>query len=232
MVTVDTISVKIEDQILLKSLSCTLIPKHITSFIGRSGTGKTTLLKSMCGIIQPSNGKIIIDGKDLNVLAYQQKAKTIGYVFQDFNLFPHLTALENCIDPLVAYGKTINESREEAIKILNQLGMADFINHYPAQLSGGQKQRIAIARALCLHPNILLLDEPTASLDPENTDILVNILKKLAKDGLTVGLCSQDMNFIKKIFDRIYYLESSTIIEFCDNINKLDEFPLIKSFIN
>jgi polar amino acid transport system ATP-binding protein len=165
------------------------------------------------------------------MLSSSQRAEEIGYVFQDFNLFTHLSVLQNCIDPLLIRGMTNEHAQQRAHEVLRQFGMQDFVGAYPSQLSGGQKQRVAIARALCLQPKILLLDEPTASLDPINTDILVDILQKLAGQGLTIGVSSQDMSFVRKILDRIYYVQAGEIVEFCDEMNKLKSFPLITSFI-
>src|SRR5205085_4397909 len=124
--------------------------------------GKTTILKSLVGLISVLKGTIFLDNqKELHTLSDQERAKKIGYVFQDFNLFPHLSVLRNCMDPLLVYGMNESDAHKRAVEVLNQLGMSDFMNYYPLQLSGGQKQRAAIARALCLETSILLLDEPT-----------------------------------------------------------------------
>ncbi len=205
MVTVNNITVKTNNNTLLQDVSCTLTPGSITSFIGKSGTGKTTLLTTIAGLTKTTTGIITTN------------TKHIGYVFQDFNLFPHLTVLENCIDPLLVSGLTPHDAKERAIFVLKELDMQNFVNKYPNQLSGGQRQRVAIARALSLKTSVLLLDEPTASLDPINTEILVTLLQQLASQGFTIGLSSQDMSFVQKIFDRIYFIDTGKIIEFCDN---------------
>jgi polar amino acid transport system ATP-binding protein len=231
MVLVKDLVVCVKNQTLLDAVSCTLLPGHITSFIGRSGAGKTTLLKSLVGLMPIEKGDITIDNQQLDRLTYRQKSESIGYVFQDFNLFPHLTVLHNCIDPLIVHGNSYDDAKQKALNALQDLEMDSYAQRYPSQLSGGQQQRVAIARALCLKPRVILLDEPTASLDPANTDILISLLKKLSASGLTVGFSSQDMSFVRKIFDRIYYLESGTIIEFCDDVQQLDQCPNIKKWI-
>jgi polar amino acid transport system ATP-binding protein len=231
MVIVDTITIKRNNQLVVDHISCTLEPGHITSFIGKSGAGKTTLLKALVGLVPIAQGSILINDMQLNTLTPKERAKNIGYVFQEFNLFPHYTVLENCVNPQIVYGIPRTQAHQQAMEILTQLGMHDFAQQYPAQLSGGQQQRTAIARALCLKPTVLLLDEPTASLDPFNTDILVTILQTLASNGLTIGLSTQDMSFVRKIFDRVYYIDNGKIAEFCDGIEQLTECTLIRKFI-
>ncbi|MFA6066368.1 MAG: ATP-binding cassette domain-containing protein [Candidatus Babeliaceae bacterium] len=240
MVIVNNLTVQVKKNTLLNNVSCTLVPGRITSFIGKSGAGKTTLLKSLVGLMPITQGQIIINDKQLSGLTHRQRSEEIGYVFQDFNLFPHMTVIENCIDPLlvhdmplhqIVHGTYYFQARQQALFILQRLEMQDFVDKYPSELSGGQQQRVAIARALCLNPRILLLDEPTASLDPFNTDILVAILLSLAKNGLTIGLSSQDMGFVRKVFDRVYYLESGRIIEFCDGLDQLPQHPAIQAFV-
>lgn len=242
MVIVNALSVTIQEQTLLKSVSFTLLPGRITTFVGKSGAGKTTLLKSLVGLTPISSGSITIhghtlaslptaDSHTLTSLSPQQRSEEIGYVPQDFNLFPHLSALNNCIDPLLVHGMPHDQAINKAHDILQQLDMHHFINKYPSELSGGQKQRVAIARALCLNPRILLLDEPTASLDPANTNLLITILHNLASQGLTIALSSQDMSFVQKILDRVYYMQDGEIVEFCDGKNALSSCPLIMSFM-
>lgn len=231
MVTVNNLIVRLQGKDLLNSVSCTLVPGRITLFIGKSGAGKTTLLKSLVGLISKAEGVVIINDKQLTALSCKQRSEEIGYVFQDFNLFPHLSVLQNCIDPLVVHGVSYDQARKRAYEILEQLEMNSFIDNFPSQLSGGQQQRVVIARALCLNPRILLLDEPTASLDPLNTDILVRILKRLVQQGLTIGLSSQDMSFVRKVFDRVYYMQDGQIVEYCEGLEKLDECEKISCFI-
>jgi len=232
MVTVNALTVRIGDQTVLQNVSLILMPGTITSIIGSSGAGKTTLLKTIAGLMPVESGDVLINGTALSTLSSQKRAEEIGYVFQEFNLFPHLTVLENCIDPLRVHGIAAQAARERALKMLQELGMVEFQNRYPSQLSGGQQQRIAIARALCLNPRVLLLDEPTAALDPANTDILVNILQSLTGQGLTIAISSQDMNFVSKIVERVYFMQAGTIIEACDSVEKFDKSPLIKKWVH
>jgi ABC-type polar amino acid transport system ATPase subunit len=231
MVEIKNITTQYDGRIMLDAVSCSLAPRRIVSFIGESGAGKTTLLKTLVGLIPVQEGSIVIDGKPLKPGMIKQRSELIGYVFQDFNLFKNLTVLENCIDPLIVHGISYDQAIQIASAQLAQLGMIDFINRYPSELSGGQQQRVAIARSLCLNPRVLLLDEPTASLDPKNTDILVGILKELAQAGLAIGLSSQDMGFVRKIFDQAYYIEQGRIIEFCDTMQNLPKNPMIKRFM-
>jgi len=231
MVIVNKLVIKLQDQIVLKSVSCSLISGRITTFIGKSGAGKTTLLKSLVGLIPVADGSIVIGDKQIIALSNKQRSEQVGYVFQDFNLFPNFSVLQNCIDPLIVHGMKREQAEQRARQVLQQLDMQNFADKYPSELSGGQQQRIAIARALCLKPQILLLDEPTASLDPLNTDLLVDILKKLAAQGLTIGISSQDMSFVRKLFDRVYYLNAGEIVELCDDIKKMNSCPLISQFV-
>ena len=231
MVVVNDLTVRIKNNILLDHVSCSLLPGRITSFIGKSGAGKTTLLKSLVGLIPIEFGEIIINEHRLNLLTGRRRSEEIGYVFQDFNVFLHMTVLQNCVDPLLVHGRRQSQARQQALIMLDRFGMKDYAHKYPEELSGGQEQRVAIARSLCLEPRVLLLDEPTASLDPLNTDILVVILQTLAQQGLTIGLSSQDMSFVRKVFDRVYFLESGRIIEFCDNRDNLAACPAIRAFV-
>jgi ABC-type polar amino acid transport system ATPase subunit len=231
MIVINQLSVKLQNQIILKSISCTLEPGKINTFIGKSGAGKTTIFKSIVGLNAIESGSILINGKKITKLSPTERSQECGYVFQDFNLFPNLSVLQNCTDALIVHGMTSIQAQSIAYDTLKQLEMQEFINAYPSQLSGGQRQRVAIARALCLQPKALLLDEPTASLDPFNTNILINILNKLASQGLIIGISSQDMNFVSKIFNRVYLVQSGKIVEFCNGYDKLSISPLIKSFL-
>ena len=231
MVNVKNLTVCINNQTILNDVSCSLLPGRITCFIGKSGAGKTTLLKSLVDLVPITKGEIVINNTQLNSLSYSKRSEEIGYVFQDFNLFSNLTVLENCMDPLRVHGMNFEESQQRALNILEQLGMKDYRDKYPSELSGGQQQRVAIARSLCLKPRILLLDEPTASLDPLNTALLVTILQSLRSQGLTIGVSSQDMHFVKKIFDRVYYIEQGNIVELCDGMDQLNQCKAIQQFV-
>jgi len=199
--------------------------------MGKSGAGKTTLLRSIIQDGSAISGKILINNVAVDTLSQQQRAAKVGYVFQQFNLFINLTVIENCMDPLIIRGIASVDARARAEKYLSMLDMMQYADVYPAMLSGGQQQRVAIARALCLEPSVLLLDEPTASLDPINTGLLVAILKTLAAQGFTIGVASQDMDFVRAIFDRVYYLEAGKIIEFCDDVEQQRECPAMRQFL-
>lgn len=203
-------------KLVLNNVSFELKPNRITTFMGKSGAGKTTLLKCMAHLHQEYEGLISCQGQDLKNLSPFERATTLGFVLQQFHLFPHLTALENCTYALKKVSGLKEEALERAQKALAHLGMSAFFHCYPTQLSGGQQQRVAIARALVMEPKILLLDEPTAALDPESKQELEKVLLKLQENGVTLALSSHDMPFIRKIMDRIYYLEEGALIEQCD----------------
>ena len=231
MVNVKNLTVSINNQTILNDVSCSLLPGRITCFIGKSGAGKTTLLKALVDLVYITEGEIVINNTQLNSLSYSKRSEEIGYVFQDFNLFSNLTVLQNCMDPLRVHGLNVNDAKKRALDTLEQLGMKDYRDKYPSELSGGQQQRVAIARSLCLNPRVLLLDEPTASLDPINTAQLVTILQALRANKLIIGISSQDMNFVKKIFDRVYYIEQGKIVELCDGIEYVNQCKAIQQFI-
>lgn len=230
MVTVKNLTVLLNDKKILNDISCSLKPGSITVFMGPSGAGKTTLLQSMIGLIKSQSGQVLVDNTSLQNIEAQQRAQMIGFVFQQFNLFSHLTVIQNCVDPLLIRGIPQATAQDIALDYLQQLGMQAYGNAYPSELSGGQQQRVAIARTLCLQPKVLLLDEPTASLDPANTAILINILKQLSAQGIAVGISSQDVPFIQKIMERGYLLKEGKIVEGCEN-GLVEEREGIKSFL-
>lgn len=217
---------------ILNQVSLTIPPQRITSLIGKSGSGKTTLLRCIAGLERIGQGTLMIDDKNSLELSAQERAGIIGFVFQDFNLFPHLTVLENCMQPLiVVQGMTKQKAERQARETLNHFGMDAYAASYPSKLSGGQKQRVAIARALALGPKVLLLDEPSSALDPENTAILIKLLKQLCEEGITVILASQDMPFVKNIQDFVCLVVDGKIVETCDT-KKHTITPLISSFLS
>jgi ABC-type polar amino acid transport system ATPase subunit len=211
MVIVNNVVVALDGKELLNNVSCSFEAGKVSCIIGKSGAGKTTLLKSIAGLLSLESGNIAVDEKQLSALTNKERAQTVGYVFQQFNLFANFTVLENCTNPLRVMGVEKDDAQRRAMELLQELGVGSLCESYPHQISGGQQQRVAIARALCLNPRVLLLDEPTASLDPFNTEILVSLVKKLASTGLTVVVSSQDISFIRKVFDKIYYLEDGVI---------------------
>ncbi len=231
MVIVNDITVKINNQLLLNQVSITLVPGTITTIIGKSGAGKTTLLKTMVGLMPVESGTVTIEGKLVQSMLPYQRAQAVGYVFQDFNLFPHFTVLHNCIDPLLSQGLSYQEAWRRAVTILEDLNIGQYQDRYPAELSGGQQQRVAIARAIVLRPRVLLLDEPTASLDPTNTDGLVAVLKLLTQRGLTIALSSQDMSFVRKVAEDIYYMQGGAIVESCRGLAQVASCPAISEWL-
>ena len=218
----------------LQEVSFALKQGRITTFMGQSGAGKTTLLKCIANLHPHYEGRITCNGKNLKSLSPIERASTIGFVLQQFHLFPHLSALQNCTLALVeVLGLAEEEGEEKAIEILTSLGMHPFVNAFPSQLSGGQQQRVAIARALALSPKVLLLDEPTSSLDPESKKSLEALLLELNTKGITIGLSSHDMPFIRKMMDCIYFMEKGTLIETWDKQNEdLFSKPNIQQFLS
>lgn len=205
---------KKRNELILNQVSFELKQGRITAFIGKSGAGKTTLLKCIANLHAHYEGIITYEGQDLKNLSSLERSTTIGFVLQQFHLFPHFTALQNCTFALnKVVGLKADEAENRAIETLTLLGMLPFVNAYPTQLSGGQQQRVAIARALVMQPKILLLDEPTSALDPDSKKSLANVLFDLHAKGLTLALSSHDMPFIKKIMDRIYYLDEGRLVE-------------------
>lgn len=217
----------------LKNVSFTLKKGRITTFMGYSGAGKTTLLKCVANLHVGFDGEISCNGQDLKALTPSQRASTIGFVFQQFHLFPHLTILENCMYALLkAVGISKEEALERSFEKLSMLNSECFAHSYPSQLSGGQQQRASIARALVLQPKVLLLDEPTSALDPESKKSLEILLLKLIEIGITVGLSSHDMPFIRSVMDTIYFMEDGMITEMWDQAeDSLAEKEKIKKFI-
>ncbi len=198
---------------VLDSISFSLEEGRITTFMGRSGAGKTTLLRCIANLHKNYEGVIAYRDQDLKQLTALERATTLGFVFQQFQLFPHLTVLQNCTYALKEVLQMKDEAEEIASQTLDLLGMASYKHSFPSQLSGGQQQRVAIARALVLRPKILLLDEPTSALDPESKKSLEALLLDLRAQGITLAISSHDMPFIRKVIDRIYYLEEGSLVE-------------------
>lgn len=187
---------------ILDGVNFTVKDGDILTIVGPSGAGKTTLLRCITGLEAADSGTFIIDGKDFDPQNLENTEAVMGVVFQDFNLFPHLSVLENLIlAPTLVLKKDKETATKEALRLLDQLGLKGKENLYPYQLSGGQKQRVAIARALAMQPKILCYDEPTSALDPNLRDEVANLILDLKKQGVTQLVVTHDMEFAKKIAD-------------------------------
>lgn len=219
---------------ILHGVSFELKKGRVTTFMGPSGAGKTTLLKCMANLLPHYEGLITCGGRDLKKFNSVERASAIGFVLQQFHLFPHFTVLKNCSYALVeALGMSEEEAEEKAVKILKELNMDSWILSFPAQLSGGQQQRVAIARALALCPEVLLLDEPTSALDPATKRGLETLLLDLNERGITIGLSSHDMPFIRKMKDYVYFIEEGRLIEEWDQKGEeLSSKVKIKQFLS
>lgn len=220
---------------VLNNVSCELIPGRITCFVGKSGAGKTSLLQVLAHLNTEYQGIVLASEHNIALFSPEQRAATVGFVFQNFNLFPHLTVVENCIQPLVAVKKlSVAEAQKKAHEVLQSLDMIEYQHAYPTHLSGGQQQRVAIARALCLNPQVLLLDEPTSALDPANVAQLQILLRMLASHGITIALSSHDMQFVEGILDRVYLIDEGSIVESFDRevLTLNTDTPRLHQFLN
>lgn len=219
--------------LILDHVSFELRKGRITTFMGKSGAGKTTLLKCMANLHSHYEGVITCQKGNLKALSSIERASTVGFVLQQFHLFPHLSVLHNCTFALVeALGMKQEEAEDRAAKMLEALNMEKFAHAFPSTLSGGQQQRAALARALVLQPEALLLDEPTSALDPESKKGLETLLMDLKAQGITIALSSHDMPFIRKIMDRVYFMEHGKLIEEWDRESEtLDCKEKIKQFL-
>ena len=189
---------------------------EVVVIIGPSGSGKSTLLRSLNLLEIPTDGSIIFDGVDItdpkvNINLHRQK---MGMVFQHFNLFPNMTILKNMtVAPMTLLGKSKEEAESKAMELLTRVGLADRAGAYPSQLSGGQKQRVAIVRALCMEPEVMLFDEPTSALDPEMVGEVLDVMKSLAREGMTMACVTHEMGFAREVADKVVFMDDGIIIE-------------------
>lgn len=200
----------------LNDVSLEIIPGEKVVIIGPSGSGKSTLLRSINRLETIDKGLIIVDGLDIN--SSENDINTIrqelGMVFQSFNLFPHKTVLQNItMAPIHLRKLSIHEAEEQALQLLKKVGLSDKINVYPSYLSGGQQQRVAIARALAMHPKIMLFDEPTSALDPEMVTEVLEVIKTLAEEGMTMIVVTHEMGFAREVADRVIFMDKGQIVE-------------------
>ena len=200
---------------VLKGVNLNIAEQEVLVIIGPSGCGKSTLLRCMNFLEEPTSGTVAIDGVVLkNDATINEVRKEVGMVFQRFNLFPHMTVLENLmLAPMKVRGVDKAEAEATAKKYLEKVGMADKANNYPEQLSGGQQQRVAIARALCMKPKVMLFDEPTSALDPEMINEVLDVMKTLAHEGMTMVVVTHEMGFAREVGDRVIFLYDGNILE-------------------
>ena len=200
---------------VLKGINLHIKQGQVVVIIGPSGSGKSTVLRTMNYLEEPTSGKVIVDGMDLSDKNKLNEVRAeVGMVFQNFNLFPHMTVMDNLT---LAQTKVRKTSTDEAKKIgqalLDRVGLGDKANAYPDSLSGGQKQRVAIARALAMKPKVMLFDEPTSALDPEMVSEVLDVMKSLAEDGMTMVIVTHEMGFAKKVADRVLFVDGGLILE-------------------
>ncbi|MBR6332701.1 MAG: amino acid ABC transporter ATP-binding protein [Dehalococcoidales bacterium] len=221
----------------LDGISTTIKRGEVVVVIGPSGSGKSTFLRCLNLLEMPTGGTITLDGVDItdpkvNINLHRQK---MGMVFQHFNLFPNMTVLKNMtLAPMKLLHKTPEEAEQKAQHLLKRVGLQERADAYPSQLSGGQKQRIAIVRALCMEPEVMLFDEPTSALDPEMVGEVLDVMKSLAREGMTMVVVTHEMGFAREVGDRVIFMDEGKIVE--ENTpNELFDHPKserLKSFLS
>ena len=216
MIKVENLQKEFKDVSVLKGITTQIHRGDVLCVIGPSGSGKSTFLRCLNMLEKPTGGSIIFDGADLtdkktDLTLHRQK---MGMVFQQFNLFNNMTVLQNMTCAPVLLKKMTREQAEaKALELLEKVGLADRANAYPHQLSGGQKQRVAIVRALCMEPDVMLFDEPTSALDPEMVGEVLDVMKRLAKQGMTMVVVTHEMGFAREVSNRVMFLDGGVIAE-------------------
>lgn len=222
---------------VLKGVSTEIKKGDVVVVIGPSGSGKSTFLRTLNLLEAPTEGNVFFEGVNItdpkvNINIHRQK---MGMVFQQFNLFPHMTILKNMtIAPRKLLKKSKEEAEKKAFELLKKVGLEEKANSYPSQLSGGQKQRIAIVRALCMEPDVMLFDEPTSALDPEMVGEVLQVMKNLAEDGMTMVIVTHEMGFAREVADRVMFIDEGIIME----ENEPEEFfsnpksPRLRDFLS
>ena len=201
---------------VLKGINCDIAKGEKVVIIGPSGSGKSTFLRCLNLLEEPTKGDIIFEGTKINdpSVNLDKVRAQMGMVFQHFNLFPHLTVRSNItLAPIRLKLASREEANDTAMKLLRRIGLEDKAEAYPNQLSGGQKQRIAIVRSLAMHPKVMLFDEPTSALDPEMVGEVLNVMKELAEDGMTMVVVTHEMNFAKEVANRVLFVDEGRILE-------------------
>ncbi len=216
MISVNNLQKNFEGVEVLKGIDVTINKGDVVCVIGPSGSGKSTFLRCLNLLEKPTGGNIIFDGEDLtdkkvDINLHRQK---MGMVFQQFNLFPHMSVLENLTcAPIMLKKVPKKEAEKKALELLARVGLEDRADSYPNQLSGGQKQRVAIVRALCMEPEVMLFDEPTSALDPEMVGEVLDVMKELAKEGMTMVVVTHEMGFAREVSNRVLFLDGGYIAE-------------------
>ncbi|MDE5414505.1 amino acid ABC transporter ATP-binding protein [Alkalihalobacterium chitinilyticum] len=216
MIKIDNLKKSFGDLEVLKDINAEIKPQEVVCVIGPSGSGKSTFLRCINRLEEPTGGSIYIEGNDItdpknNINKMRQK---LGMVFQQFNLFPHMTVLQNITSaPIRLKGKSKSEAHTFGMELLEKVGLTDKASVYPDNLSGGQKQRAAIARALAMEPSIMLFDEPTSALDPEMVGGVLEVMKDLAKEGMTMVIVTHEMGFAREVADRVIFMDGGYIVE-------------------
>ena len=216
LIKVDNLHKSFGEVEVLKGINAEIHKGDVIVVIGASGSGKSTFLRCLNKLEEPTGGKIFFEGTDItdphiNINLHRRK---MGMVFQQFNLFPHMTVLKNMIlGPTKLLKKSKEEAEREAMKLLERVGLSEKANAYPNQLSGGQKQRVAIIRALCMNPDVLLFDEPTSALDPEMVGEVLDVMKQLAKEGMTMVVVTHEMGFAREVATNVVFIDEGKIVE-------------------
>ena len=217
MIRVENVSKNFNKTHALKNVSLEVNKGDIISLIGPSGSGKSTLLRCIHGLEHVDKGKIYMDDEWMNPndeKKFRARRNRMGFVFQHFNLFPNMSVLQNCkLAQVEVLNKTNEEAEKTALEYLDKVGLLDKKDAYPNNLSGGQKQRVAIARALCMNPDIMLFDEPTSALDPEMIKEVLEVMKDLGKQGMTMVVVTHEMGFARKVGTRVVFLDQGEIVE-------------------
>ncbi len=216
MIEVKNLSKSFDGVEVLKGINETINRGDVACIIGPSGSGKSTFLRCLNLLEMPTGGQIIFEGNDLTAKGvdlnlHRQK---MGMVFQQFHLFPHMSVIDNLtMAPVLLKKATKEEAEKKGMELLERVGLADRAKSYPAELSGGQKQRVAIVRALCMNPDVMLFDEPTSALDPEMVGEVLDVMKELAKEGMTMVVVTHEMGFAKEVANRVLFMDDGIIME-------------------
>ena len=201
---------------VLKNINVDIYKGDIVFVVGPSGSGKSTFLRCLNRLEEPTGGKILFEGTDITHKStdIDKLRQKMGMVFQQFNLFPHMTIMKNLtIGPVKLQGRPQKEAERDAMQLLERVGLADRADAYPSQLSGGQKQRIAIVRSLAMKPDVMLFDEPTSALDPEMVGEVLNVMRELAKEKMTMVVVTHEMNFAREVASRVMFLDGGDFVE-------------------